>query len=92
VTVTQLNPKTAYATYGNENDPVFVGRELPKYPHFYHERFIYLVHHETALMSGHMGIIHSKCVLFSGSLIIFILYNNTHKHFLCRLSPRECRH
>ena len=94
VTVTQLNPETGYKTYGNLDDPVFVGRELPKYPRLFHERFIYLIHHKTAFMSGHMGIIHSNCVLFSGMWHIQTSGDKLYKltELLFRLPPRQCRY
>ncbi|KAJ3083613.1 hypothetical protein HDU99_008001 [Rhizoclosmatium hyalinum] len=67
VTVTQLNPNTAYKVYGRSDDPIFVGPELPKQPHFYHERIINLIHIKEAFISGHPGIVHGDCTLYSGS-------------------------
>ncbi|KAJ3227042.1 hypothetical protein HDU81_006956 [Chytriomyces hyalinus] len=67
VSVSLLNPETAYKTYGKLDDPVFVGPELEIYPRMYHERWIHLVNIQDAFMSGHPGIIHSDCTLYTGS-------------------------
>ena len=72
LTVTALNPRTAYTTYGIAQDPVFVGPELPLYPRFYHERFINLIHHKEAYMSGHPGVVHGNCVLYTGDTYILL--------------------
>jgi hypothetical protein len=74
VEITQLNPKTAYTPYGHENDPIFIGKKLPKYPRFYHERFIYLIRHKAAYMSGLNGIVHSNCILYTGTILRHILF------------------
>ncbi|KAJ3248729.1 hypothetical protein HDU77_008013 [Chytriomyces hyalinus] len=67
ISVSLLNPETAYKTYGKPDDPVFVGPELKIYPRMYHERWIHLVNIQDAFISGHPGIIHSDCTLYTGS-------------------------
>ncbi|KAJ3066227.1 hypothetical protein HDU98_010468 [Podochytrium sp. JEL0797] len=67
ISVTHLNPLTTHAIYGSLQDPTFIGPILPKYPHLYHERSIHLIHFSTAFMSGHPGIIHGNCTLYTGS-------------------------
>ncbi|KAJ3228666.1 hypothetical protein HDU78_009617 [Chytriomyces hyalinus] len=67
ISVSLLNPETAYKTYGKPDDPVFVGPELKIYPRMYHERWIDLVNIQDAFISGHPGIIHSDCTLYTGS-------------------------
>ncbi|KAI8844705.1 hypothetical protein BJ741DRAFT_687315 [Chytriomyces cf. hyalinus JEL632] len=67
ISVSLLNAETAYKSYGKPDDPVFVGPELKIYPRMYHERWIHLVNIQDAFMSGHPGIIHSDCTLYTGS-------------------------
>ncbi|KAJ3291020.1 hypothetical protein HDU79_002734 [Rhizoclosmatium sp. JEL0117] len=66
LTTTLLNPSTAYETYGSLSDPTFVGPVIPKYPRLFHERFVYLIHHPSAYLTGHPGIVHGHCTLYTG--------------------------
>ncbi|KAJ3019522.1 UNVERIFIED_CONTAM: hypothetical protein HDU68_010635 [Siphonaria sp. JEL0065] len=67
VRVEFLNPESAYKSYGSVDDPVFVGKPLVLQPGFYHERIINLVFFKNVFMSGHNGIVHGDCVLYTGS-------------------------
>ncbi|KAI9335486.1 hypothetical protein BDR26DRAFT_865841 [Obelidium mucronatum] len=67
VKVTPLNPKTAYASYGSPSDPIFIGHEIPEYPKVFHEKSINLIHLSNVFMSGHPGVVHGDCTLYTGS-------------------------
>ena len=80
--VTHLNPKTAYVTYGDVNDPTFIGSVLNEYPKLYHERFINLIHFKQAFMTGHAGLIFNNCTIYTGNhnphyVSLFISYDIT---------------
>ena len=51
---------------GRGDDPIFIGPELPLYPHFYHERSIHLVHLDEAYIMGNSGNLHMDCRLYTG--------------------------
>ncbi|CEP02820.1 Glycosyltransferase 61 catalytic domain-containing protein [Plasmodiophora brassicae] len=65
VHVDLLNRDNAMQTYGQPNDPEFVGKPIPKYPHAFHERFIYRIYLREAFMAG-SGIVHGDCAVYSG--------------------------
>ncbi|KAJ3083614.1 hypothetical protein HDU99_008002 [Rhizoclosmatium hyalinum] len=83
VQVTHLNPDTVYQSYGTPTDPKFVGFELPRYPKVYHEKSMFLVHLSDTYMSGHPGVLHSDCTLYTGSHHVNIdlqIFPGTDKH------------
>ncbi|KAJ3210016.1 hypothetical protein HDU82_008962 [Entophlyctis luteolus] len=66
ISLVQLNPESAHSVYGRNDDPVFVGNPLPKYPRLFIERNIHLVYMGTAFMSGRSGIVHGNCTIYTG--------------------------
>ena len=84
--VTLINSETAYRTYGDINDPTFVGEKLPIYPKFWHERYMYLIHFKKAYMAGHSGVIFNNCTIYAGMYCIVCLYRLTE----ILLSPILC--
>ncbi|KAJ3130001.1 hypothetical protein HK100_008325 [Physocladia obscura] len=66
LSILSLNPESAHTVYGRLDDPEFVGKPLEKYPHKFIERDIHLVYMGNAFITGHGGIVHGNCTVYTG--------------------------
>ncbi|TPX78102.1 hypothetical protein CcCBS67573_g00628 [Chytriomyces confervae] len=68
LSITFLNSDTAHQTYGRTDDPIFIGPLVPKYPHLFLEKAVYLVlFKKDVFLTGLNGVVHADCTVYAGS-------------------------